>query len=113
MSRAEQPSRRTVLAAAVAAAVVGPVVTAGVADAGDAAKAPARPVDYRAWTTFPDWRTGAAKGTRAVAGARPGVVIATAAGKTDYTDPHTGTTATWEYATWTSPSTSSPSPQPR
>ncbi|WP_406446762.1 peptidase C39 family protein [Streptomyces sp. NBC_01613] len=103
MSRAEQPSRRTVLAAAVAAAVVGPVVTAGVADAGDAAKAPARPVDYRAWTTFPDWRTGAAKGTRAVAGARPGVVIATAAGKTDYTDPHTGTTATWEYATWTSP----------
>ena len=27
----------------------------------------------------------------------------TTAGTTDYTDPHTGTTATWEYATWTSP----------
>ena len=24
-------------------------------------------------------------------------------GRTDYTDPHTGNTATWEYATWTSP----------
>jgi hypothetical protein len=100
MSRAEKPSRRTVLAAAVAAAVVGPAVTAGVAEA---AKAPARPVDYRAWTTHHDWRSGTAKGVRAVAGARPGVVIATPAGTTDYTDPHTGTTATWEYATWTSP----------
>jgi len=100
MSRAEKPSRRTVLAAAVAAAVVGPVVTAGVAEA---AEAPARPVDYRAWTTHHDWRTGTAKGVRAVAGARPGVVIAAPDGTTDYTDPHTGTTATWEYATWTSP----------
>ncbi|MET9870020.1 peptidase C39 family protein, partial [Streptomyces sp. NPDC006386] len=46
---------------------------------------------------------GTARGTRAVAGARPGVVIATPAGTTDYTDPHTGTTAPWEYGTWTSP----------
>jgi hypothetical protein len=38
-----------------------------------------------------------------VAGARPGVVIGAAAGTADYTDPHTGRTATWEYATWTSP----------
>ncbi|MFJ9542089.1 peptidase C39 family protein [Streptomyces sp. NPDC101225] len=100
MSRAEKPSRRTVLAAAVAAAVVGPTVTAGVAEA---AEAPARPVDYRAWTTHHDWRSGTSKGVRAVAGARPGVVIAAPDGTTDYTDPHTGTTAPWEYATWTSP----------
>ncbi|MDF3145814.1 peptidase C39 family protein, partial [Streptomyces sp. T21Q-yed] len=35
--------------------------------------------------------------------ARPGIVIATPAGTTDYTDPHTGRSARWEYATWTSP----------
>ncbi|MCH5673325.1 peptidase C39 family protein [Streptomyces gilvus] len=98
MSRAEQPSRRTLLAATVAAAVVGPSLSVGVAHAD-----PARPVDYHAWTSYPDWRTGAARGTRAVAGTRPGVVIADPAGTTDYTDPHTGTTASWEYATWTSP----------
>jgi multisubunit Na+/H+ antiporter MnhC subunit len=38
-----------------------------------------------------------------VAGSRPGVLIGAPAGTTEYTDPHTGTTATWEYATWTSP----------
>ncbi|GAA3782343.1 peptidase C39 family protein [Streptomyces coacervatus] len=101
MSRAEQPSRRTVLAAAVAAAVVGPAVTADAADAEESAVAPT--VDYRSWTSYKDWRSGAAQGTRAVAGVRPGVVIGTPAGTTDYTDPHTGTTATWEYATWTAP----------
>ncbi|GAA2517425.1 peptidase C39 family protein [Streptomyces longisporus] len=110
MSRAEQPSRRTVLAAAVAAAVVGPAVTADVAHAEESAVAPTPPhsegaptVDYRSWTSYRDWRAGTAQGTRAVAGARPGVVIAAPAGTTDYTDPHTGTTAGWEYATWTSP----------
>ncbi|MER5755768.1 peptidase C39 family protein [Streptomyces sp. NPDC002088] len=106
MSRAEQPSRRTVLAAAVAAAVVGgagPAI-ADTAPADAAAEgAPARLVDNRAWTTHNEWRGGAAKGTRAVAGVRPGLVIGTATGTTDYTDPHTGTTAAWEYATWTSP----------
>jgi hypothetical protein len=106
MSRAEQPSRRTVLAAAVAAAVAGsasPALADSDTDAEGPALAPARPVDNRAWTTYTDWRSGAAKGTRAVAGARPGVVIGAPAGTADYTDPHTGQTATWEYATWTSP----------
>ncbi|MGW3288739.1 peptidase C39 family protein [Streptomyces sp. NPDC001002] len=109
MSRAEQPSRRTVLAAAVAAAVVGsagPAVAADATEPVDTADIPARQgrqVDYRAWTTYSDWRGGTAKGARALAGARPGVEIAAPAGTTDYTDPHTGTTAAWEYATWTSP----------
>ncbi|MER7193253.1 peptidase C39 family protein [Streptomyces flaveolus] len=109
MSRAEQPSRRTVLTAAVAAAVAGGAVpaTAGAAPYAPAATADpdrtSRPVDYRAWTTFHDWRGGTAQGARPVAGARPGVVIGAAAGTADYTDPHTGRTATWEYATWTSP----------
>ena len=31
------------------------------------------------------------------------LAIGDAAGRTDYQDPHTGTTAAWEYATWTSP----------
>ncbi|AQS70638.1 peptidase C39 family protein [Streptomyces pactum] len=112
MSRAEQPSRRTVLAAAVAAAVAGSAIPA-TADAvpgtgpgtggADPDRATARQVDHRAWTTFRDWRSGTARGARAVAGARPGVVIGTPAGTTDYTDPHTGGTTAWEYATWTSP----------
>ncbi|MEU9054049.1 peptidase C39 family protein [Streptomyces sp. NPDC048384] len=106
MSRAEQPSRRIVLAAAVAAAVTGSAgqaVAAARPGAKDPVSAPARTVDNRAWTSYADWRSGAARGTRAVAGARPGIVIAKPAGSTDYTDPHTGRTARWEYATWTSP----------
>ncbi|WP_164873002.1 peptidase C39 family protein, partial [Streptomyces resistomycificus] len=62
-----------------------------------------RPVDNRFWTTYAHWRAGTAKGTRAVAGVRPGVVIGSPAGTADYTDPHTQKTAAWEYATWTSP----------
>ncbi|MFJ9930478.1 peptidase C39 family protein [Streptomyces misionensis] len=110
MSRAQQPSRRTVLAAAVAAAVAGgtaPAAAAGrpdpAADADDPGRTGVRPIDYHAWTTYSEWRGGTSQGTRAVSGRRPGVVLAAPAGSTDYTDPHTGTTATWEYATWTSP----------
>ncbi|NEC66212.1 peptidase C39 family protein, partial [Streptomyces sp. SID9727] len=72
-----------------------------------AAPRPGRPappsVDHHAWTTYTDWRCGDRAGTRAVAGRRAGLVIAHPLGRTDYTDPHTGTTAAWEYATWTSP----------
>ncbi|CAL9385584.1 peptidase C39 family protein [Streptomyces sp. enrichment culture] len=111
MRRADQPSRRTVLAAMAAAAVTG---SAGVAAADPEAAmttdsaaagraAPARTVDDRAWFTYGDWCSGTARGTRAVAGDRPGLVLATPAGTTDYTDPHTGTTASWQYGTWTSP----------
>ncbi|KPI21523.1 hypothetical protein OK074_1128 [Actinobacteria bacterium OK074] len=105
MTRPAEPSRRTLIAAAVAAAA-----TAGVTAPAVAATAAARPtkaapslVDYRAWTSYTDWRAGTAQGVRAVAGVRPGVVVAVPAGRTDYTDPHTGKTATWEYATWTGP----------
>ncbi|MEE1770350.1 peptidase C39 family protein [Streptomyces sp. JV185] len=98
-------SRRTVLTAALAAAA-----TAGaVSSAGPAAASPPRTpsagaaVDNSSWHTCTDWRTGSGVGTRALAGRRPGLVIAHAEGRTEYTDPHTGTTAAWEYATWTSP----------
>jgi hypothetical protein len=104
MSRPEQPSRRSVLAAAVAAAVAG---STGSAMARPATSGPspatARPVDNRAWTTYTDWRGGTGQGTRLVAGPRPGIAVAAPAGTTAYTDPHTGSTADWEYATWTSP----------
>ena len=111
MRRAEQPSRRTVLAAAVAAAVTagaGPAAADPEApmttDPAEPARAvPGRTVDNRAWVSYTDWSGGTAKGTRAVAGTRPGLVIAKPAGTTAYTDPHTGRTARWEYATWTSP----------
>ncbi|MFB8760027.1 peptidase C39 family protein [Streptomyces nigra] len=109
MSTAEQPSRRIVLAAAVAAAFTGTAGSAtaaagAAAEAGaDTDRTAARQADYRAWTSYTDWRGGTAAGTRAVAGSRPCLVIGTPAGTTEYTDPHTGTKARWEYATWTSP----------
>ena len=110
MRRAEQPSRRTVLAAAVAAAVTagaGPAAADPEApmttDLDPARAVPGRTVDNRAWVSYTDWSGGTAKGTRAVAGTRPGLVIAKPAGTTAYTDPHTGRTARWEYATLTSP----------
>ena len=88
MRRAEQPSRRTVLAAAVAAAVTagaGPAAADPEApmttDPAEPARAvPGRTVDNRAWVSYTDWSGGTAKGTRAVAGARPGLVIAKPAG---------------------------------
>ncbi|WP_217200689.1 peptidase C39 family protein [Streptomyces buecherae] len=67
-------------------------------------------VDNRAWTSGADWRSGAVRGVRVRDGARPGIVIAEPAGTTEYTDPHTGTTAPWEYATWTGPVHTLPTP---
>ncbi|MFH8367157.1 peptidase C39 family protein [Streptomyces sp. NPDC018031] len=97
--------RRTVLAAAVGAAagLAATTTPARAVPGPPQARAAAGPVEYRAWTRYADWRGGTADGTRAVTGSRPGLVIARPAGTTDYTDPHTGTTARWEYATWTSP----------
>ncbi|MEU5209355.1 peptidase C39 family protein [Streptomyces sp. NPDC020742] len=111
--------RRTVLAAALAAAagVAAPTAQADEprgASAGGAAPAtdPTAPdaahrtkslVDHHAWTTAADWDQGTARGTRTAHGPRPGVVIARPVGTADYRDPHTGRTAAWEYATWTSP----------
>ena len=97
-------SRRTVLAAALAAAA-----GTGAAPAARAADAPSAPirvkplVDNAFWTSYADWSAGTTKGTLAVSDARPSLVIAAPAGRTGYTDPHTGTSADWEYATWTSP----------
>ncbi|WP_330176827.1 peptidase C39 family protein [Streptomyces sp. NBC_01498] len=102
-------SRRTVLAAALAAAGAGALSTAAPAVAASPAAPSGRHhprnglVDNHFWTSSADWRGGRGEGTKALSGGRSGLVIATPVGSTDYTDPHTGTTSTWEYATWTSP----------
>lgn len=60
-------------------------------------------IDYQSWTTAADWADGAAPGTTAADGEVPGLRIEAAVGTVDYLDPHTGTTAGWEWASWTSP----------
>ncbi|WP_065966288.1 peptidase C39 family protein [Streptomyces sparsogenes] len=113
--------RRTVLAAALAATGAAALASSAAAPAAAAAqrvRPPARPsreaaapaVGYRGWSSLADWRAGSGEGIRVEAGARPGVVISRPAGTADYTDPHTGTTAAWEYATWTSPVHTLPHP---
>ncbi|MBC9718498.1 peptidase C39 family protein [Streptomyces sp. TRM66268-LWL] len=105
-SSPHRTSRRTVLAAAVAVAAAGAVSPASAAPpAAPDAERPVqdRLVDNHFWRTYGHWRSGTAQGTRAVPGTRPGLAIATPAGLRAYTDPHTGTVANWEYATWTSP----------
>ncbi|MEU0275181.1 C39 family peptidase [Streptomyces sp. NPDC006307] len=103
-------ARRTVLAAALAAAgsaaaSAAPAVASPAARITSAAPAaaPAGLVDNRFWTSYTDWRSGDHAGTRPVATRRPALVIGAPAGRTDHTDPHTGSTSVWEYATWTSP----------
>ncbi|MFG2775384.1 peptidase C39 family protein [Streptomyces sp. NPDC048350] len=104
---ASSTPRRTVLAAALAAVAgtsVASTAPATAAPAGARGRAPEPAlVDNRFWVSFTDWRGGVRAGTRVVAGRRPGLVIGTPLGVTDYADPHAGATSTWEYASWTSP----------
>ncbi|MFF8806394.1 peptidase C39 family protein [Streptomyces omiyaensis] len=105
-------SRRSLLAAALAAAAGTAAAGAAPASAsvpgpgaaaGEAARAAAGTVANRFWSTYTDWRSGAAEGTRAVSGHRPGLELDAPLGRTAYADPHTGLTSSWEYARWTSP----------
>jgi len=67
-------------------------------------------VDYHGWTSYLDWLFGVHRGKIPVPAPRPGVRIARATGTLEYTDPHTGLTATWESASWTSPVRRLPQP---
>lgn len=91
-------------AAAVAAtAAAPPAFASGQAPGAGRGRGPKEDlIDYRAWSSYGDFRSGDCSGTRPVPGPRPGLVLVSAVGSIDYTDPHTGTTAAWEYATWTS-----------
>ncbi|MEH0971890.1 peptidase C39 family protein [Micromonospora sp. CPCC 205546] len=101
--------RTAALAAATALTLLG--TTAPAVAAPVAAPSTTRPVvhdeqiTFQDWSRYPDWRRGTHAGTRAVPGLRPGVTLAQPLGTTDYTDPHTGVTRSWEYGTWTSPVT--------
>jgi len=59
-----------------------------------------RDISYRQWTTDAEFATGTAAGVAATGGA---VVFAGPIGQFTYADPFLGTTATYDYATWTSP----------
>ncbi|MDJ0380938.1 peptidase C39 family protein [Streptomyces sp. G-G2] len=100
--------RRAVLAAALAAATAAtvsasPSAAAPAPKGAGGAPAPGRTADNRFWYAYPHWQAGNHEGTAAAPGPRPGLRIATPAGRTEYADPHTGRKSTWEYATWTSP----------
>jgi hypothetical protein len=92
--------RRSVLRAAVAAGAV----TLGGAGTDPARaverSATARDIAYRQWTTAADFAAGTLAGTAATGDA---VGIASPVGQFTYTDPVKGTTATYDYATWTAP----------
>ncbi|MFG2877134.1 peptidase C39 family protein [Streptomyces sp. NPDC048337] len=99
--------RRAVLVAALAAATAATAATVSGGSASAAVppvpRGTGRTVDNRFWSSRDHWRAGTHRGTTAVGGARPGLEIKAAAGRTEYADPHTGKKSTWEYATWTSP----------
>jgi peptidase C39-like protein len=115
------PRRRTVLAAAAAAAVAAAAAgtsAAALSAAGATAQGSVAPrrgpgrgrpvqtdstIEYRGWATAADWGAGTANGVAVVAGNRPGVVLDQPQGTVEYADPHTGTTSSWEYARWLSP----------
>ncbi|WP_345646469.1 peptidase C39 family protein [Streptomyces tremellae] len=96
-------SRRTVLAAAIAAAAAAGTQAASAAPAAGRDAPPAGTVDNAFWSGRHGWLAGTGRGTRVAPGGAQGITLGEAVGRTDYADPHTGTTATWEYATWTGP----------
>jgi Peptidase_C39 like family len=59
--------------------------------------------DFHAWSTPRGFAAGQAAGVRVAGGRHPGLVLGRPAGQIDYTDPHTGATARYEYGEWTSP----------
>ncbi|SCE77361.1 C39 family peptidase [Micromonospora chokoriensis] len=99
---------RSRLHAAALAGVTALTVLATVAPA-TAARPPVvdhdEQITFQDWSGPADWHRGDRAGTRVVPGARAGLTLARPTGTTEYADPHTGVTGTWEYGTWTSPVT--------
>ena len=62
-------------------------------------------ITYQSWESYQDWRGGTHEGTFAIPGIRTGITMLRPQGTTDYLDPHTGVSKTWNYSTWTSPVT--------
>ncbi|MER7760110.1 C39 family peptidase [Streptomyces sp. NPDC097619] len=95
--------RRALLAAALAAATVTAAVSGPAAARGPRPRDPRGTVDNRFWYAYGHWRAGTHQGTVAVPGVRPRLEIGAASDRTEYTDPHTGRTSSWESAVWISP----------
>lgn len=113
MSKGSAASRRTVLAAALAVTATVSATSAASATglgAKPSRRGPGAPPDgteedtstvaYRGWSTAGDWSGGQHQGTRTEGAA---LVLRAPQGTVERTDPHTGETATWEYATWLAP----------
>jgi hypothetical protein len=107
-----RPRMRAVALAGVSALALSSIATPALA--GPAASAPGRSgastvhdeqITYQDWSSYADWRGGTHRGTLAIPGVRTGITMLKAAGTTEYADPHTGLTKTWQYGTWTSPVT--------
>jgi hypothetical protein len=62
-------------------------------------------ITWQDWNSYQDWRKGTHQGTFAIPGLRTGITMLLPQGSTEYADPHTGITKTWNYSTWTSPVT--------
>lgn len=108
--RVPAPTVNTPRLAALAVAVVATLATTATGAQATPGGPGRRPVHdeqitYQEWQRYADWRTGTHRGTVAVPGVRAALALARPIGTRDYTDPHTGITKTWEYATWTAPVT--------
>jgi hypothetical protein len=90
------------LSASVAAATAATVTAGAPASAGS--KPPTTPaprdIAYRGWTTAAQLSGGTLSGVAVTGDA---LAIATPAGQRSHTDPHTGTTRLYDFASWTSP----------
>src|SRR5690606_38437065 len=93
------------LAVGVGASMVPASAGVGLATSAELAKktSDVRDITYEEWTTAADFATGAAAG---VVTTGDELQLGSAAGTTSYTDPFgDGTAKSYDYATWTSPST--------
>ena len=86
-----------------AVAAVALVAPAAAASAGPAPVQHDEQIQYQRWSSYADWHGGTGKGIVNLPGVRTGVTMLIPAGRTDFTDPHTGITKAWDYSTWTSP----------
>jgi hypothetical protein len=85
---------RTLLAAAMAATLAGPLISV------PAEAAPARRISYAEWSGPADFRSGEMAGVRVVKGT---LRIGGPIGQDYYIDPHGGRAKQYEYGRWTSP----------
>ena len=83
------------------AAVCGLAVSTATTGARAASSQPR--VDFHAWTTLQDFRSGTPAGIAELPGPRLGIVMTAPVGTVDYHDPYLDTTKTYAYSTWTSP----------